>query len=188
MSLLPLGLLSQGGSAAPSDFELISTTVLSSTSASVTFSSIASTYSHLQIRVAARTDRNFGVDNLGLRFNSDSGSNYYTHFLYNNGSSNTSAALGVNSWIYAARLPDASIAANAFGSSVIDVLDYKSSNKNKTIRSIYGSSTTGTYPWNGLTSGIWVNTSAITSISVLPVTGPNFVAGSRFSLYGIKGA
>jgi hypothetical protein len=188
MSLLPLGLLSQGGVAAPSSFELISTTTLGSSTASVTFSSIASTYSHLQIRAAARSDRNFGVDNIGLRFNSDSGSNYNTHFLFNNGSTITSTDLGINSWIYSARLPDAAVTASSFGAAIIDVLDYKATTKNKTIRSIFGSSTTGSYPWNGMHSGVWLSTTAITSLTLLPVTGPNFITGSRFSLYGIKGA
>jgi hypothetical protein len=188
MSLLPLGLLSQGGVAAPSSYELISTTTLGANATSVVFSSIVSTYSHLQIRVTSRSDRAFGVDTLGLRFNADSTSNYNAHFLYNNGSTITSTDLGINTWIYSAYIPDSSVTASVFGSAVIDVLDYKATTKNKTIRSIYGSSTGGTYPRNGMHSGVWLSTNAITSITLLPVAGTNLVSGSRFSLYGIKGS
>jgi hypothetical protein len=38
-----------------------------------------------------------------------------------------------------------------------------------------------------LVSGVWLNTSAVSSISLVVGGGSNIVTGSRFSLYGIKG-
>jgi len=187
MTLFPLGLLSQGGGAGAGDFELISTTVLSSSASSVAFTSIPATYKHLQIRAAVRSDRALGIDTLTLRFNSDSGSNYWTHGMYGNGSSVSPLALGANTSIYAGRTTDSLNTANAFAPNIIDILDYVSANKNKTIRCLFGADTVGSYPWQGLHSGLWNSTAAITRIDVLPITGPNFVSGSRFSLYGIKG-
>ena len=188
MSLLPLGLLSQGGGAgAPADFELISTTLLTSSSASVAFTSIPAIYKHLQIRATVRTDRTLGIDTVTMRFNSDSSANYWTHGIYGNGSSALTLALGANTSIYAGRSTDSSNTANAFASNIIDILDYVSTNKNKTIRCMFGADTVGGYPWLGLHSGSWSSTAAISRIDLLPITGPNFVSGSRFSLYGIKG-
>jgi len=187
MSTAPLGILASSGGGAAS-YELIETRLLSSNATSVTFSSIPATFTHLQIRATVRSDRSFGVDNLGLRFNSDTGSNYNAHFLFNNGSTITSTDLGINTAIYAARITDASVTANSFGATIIDVLDYASTSKQKTIRSAYASSTTGSYPWNGMHSGIWLSTSAVTGLTLLPIAGTNLVSGSRISLYGIKGA
>jgi hypothetical protein len=187
MSLFPLGLLSQGGGAAAGDFELISTTLLTSSAASVAFTSIPATYKHLQIRATVRSDRALGIDTLTMRFNSDSSANYWTHGMYGNGSAASVLALGANSSIYAGRTTDSLNTASAFAPNIIDILDYLSTNKNKTIRCLFGADTVGSYPWQGIHSGSWGSTAAITAIDILPITGPNFVSGSRFSLYGIKG-
>ena len=175
------------GAAGPAGFELISTTILGSSATSVAFTSIPSTYKQLQIRASVRTDRAIGVDNFALRFNSDSASNYYSHLLYGNGSAVTAGSLGANNFIYAGRTTDSSSTANAFAPQIVDILDYAETTKNKTIRSLFGPDTVGSYPWQGIHSGVWNSTAAITRIDVLPGTGPNFVTGSRISLYGIKG-
>lgn len=168
-------------------FELISTTILGSSATSVAFTSIPSTYKHLQIRASARTDRALGVDSFTLRLNSDSANNYYSHLLFGNGSAVTATSLGANNIIYAGRTTDSSNTANAFAQNLVDILDYALTTKNKTIRSLFGADTVGGYPWQGIHSGVWNSTAAITRIDVLPGVGPNFVTGSRFSLYGIKG-
>jgi hypothetical protein len=188
MSLLPLGLLSQGGGAAAGSYELISTTLLGGNQSSVTFSSIVSTYSHLQIRMSVKSDRAFAFDNMQMRFNSDSGSNYASHWLYSNNSTIVPDYESSTNRIIVARVPDAAANANEFGASVIDIADYKSTTKNKVIKSLYGSNTSTSYPYSGMHTGAWFSTAAITSITLLPVSGTNFTANSRFSLYGIKGS
>jgi len=118
MSLLPLGLLSQGGGAAAGSYELISTTLLGGNQSSVTFSSIVSTYTHLQIRLSTKTDRAFSFDNVSMRFNSDTGANYSTHLLYNNASSLVADYESANTRILVSRVPDAAAAASEFGINI----------------------------------------------------------------------
>jgi hypothetical protein len=155
---------------------------------SVTFSSIPSTYKHLQIRATAR----IGVNNpgndggyVGLRFNSDTGTNYTTHIINGNGATAGSTAwTGINE-IYFQRFAGNNTGANIFGAGVLDILDYQNTNKNTTIRNLAGFDNNG----GGLmylTSGLWLNTSAITSITLTPEAG-NFLQYSSLALYGIKG-
>ena len=185
MSLLPLGLLSQGGGAAAGSFELIETILLASTTATVTFSSIPSTYKHMQIRAVGRSSVAGDTGGFGLQLNSDSGANYTFHAITGDGSSlaalaqtgRTSAAVGV--------MTASSSTANSFGVLVLDILDYANTNKNKTLRSLTGKQSTGSLI--RLASGAWLNTSAVTSMTFLDTVGGSFVSGSRFSLYGIKG-
>lgn len=184
--LLPLGILASSGGVS-SAFELISTSLISTTTSSVTFnvSTLSSTYKHLQLRVAGRAD-NSGSHYvyMGVRFNSDTAANYSVHEIYGAGSSvatggagsQTSAAIGYTS--------GAGAAANNFGVTIADILDPFSATKNKAIRGLSGVSSTS--PLIDLRSSAWYSTSPVTSINVL-VTGGSFVSGSRLSLYGIKG-
>jgi hypothetical protein len=76
--------------------------------------------------------------------------------------------------------------ANIFGENVADILDYKDTNKFKTMRVIYGLDVNGAGEV-GLTSSNWRSTTAITSLVITLNTGSNFAANSSFQLYGIKG-
>lgn len=189
--LIPLGILASSGGAAGS-YELISTTVLGSSQASVTFdvSTYASTYKHLQIRTAARTNRATATDYMRLRFNSDTGSNYNWHSLLGDGSAVYSEGNAPEFFIEIDRIAAVNSTTNAFGSTVIDFLDVFSSTKYKTIRSFGGvwgaNDTTGRRIH--LNSGAWRNTAVTTSLTLAPGGGTDFVTGSRFSIYGIKGA
>jgi hypothetical protein len=157
-------------------------------SSTITFSSIPATYTHLQLRGIARTDRSDGnQDALKIRFNSDTGNNYVNHYLLGNGSSaSASGATGI-SGVFADGITNTNSAANCFGAFVIDILDYANTNKYKTNRALSGreDNTVGAV-W--FESGLWVNTNAISSITIIPNTGPNFVQYSHFALYGIKDA
>jgi hypothetical protein len=188
MALFPLGILSAAGAGGvQGDYELIETYVLGSAQASVTFSSLgtySSTYKHLQIRTVARGARNDNGDILSLRLNGDSGSNYRWHKLFGNGSSVVSST-DTTTRLEMARIPSLTSTANAFGGSVIDLLDAYSSTKNTTARCLFASQMASA-PEVGLQSGLWNNTASITSIEVRADNG-NLVTGSRFSLYGIRG-
>ena len=156
-------------------------------SSSVTFSSIPSTYTHLQIRFLARTARANQEDNIQLRFNSDSAGNYAAHVLYGDGatagsfSDGTSITFNTRSVVAAA-----SATSGVFGGGLIDILDYTNTSKNTTVRSLNG------YDNNGagqvrLSSGLWMNTAAITSITILSANAANLSEYSSLALYGIKG-
>lgn len=190
MTLSALGIFSAAGAGGVAGtYELIESQILGSSQASITFSSLgtySSTYKHLQIRAVARSTRaSTNPEILGIRFNADSGSNYSYHQLYGTGSSVVSDAFTSQTSLYALRATGASVAANVFNAGVVDILDPYSTTKNTTTRSAQGGVETTNLVL--LTSGAWYNTNSITSLELVPATGSSIVAGSRFSLYGIRG-
>lgn len=188
MSFILLGILnSQVSGAAGGSYELIESNILTSSASSVTFSSIPQDYKHLQIRATTRTDQASTAVGSELLLNSDTGANYAMHFLYGNGSSVLSGSGTSQTYAYWAVTNGNNETANVYTAIVTDILDYSSSNKNTTIRTLNGtagSSVTRIYE----RSALWMNTNAVTSITLRGSGGtPNFMAGSRFSLYGIRG-
>lgn len=186
MSLMPLGLLSQGGGAGGGGnaLTLISTTFISSATPSVTFSSIVGTYKHLQVRFTARS-ASAGGDNVRMQMNGDTGNNYAVHYLIGDGSSVFSGnAVPWNTSVYSPTASAAS-AANIWSSGIIDILDYSQTTKNKTVRTFAGKAISGDNNIH-LQSGVWLNTAAITSLTVYMGTGSNIAANSRVSLYGVS--
>jgi hypothetical protein len=178
-----------GGAPAGGDYESIQTvTVGAGGVASVTFSSIPSSYSHLQIRGISRINTGGGSGTVGLemRFNSDTGSNYTSnHVLYGTGSSALAAASGTSMDVGSVvNFPQSAATANSFGVVVADILDYANTNKYKTVRGLGGYDGNDTNGIVTFRSFAWMNTSAITSITV-GVTY-NFAQYSSFALYGIK--
>ena len=193
------GTLSSGVAASTNSYESISTvTVGAGGSASISFTSIPSTYTHLQIRYLAQTNRSLIIDDAFITINSDTtGANYYSHQLTGNGSSVSASASAGNGgggqglfWPYAF-LGTASGSYNYWGVGVIDILDYANTNKYKTLRSLNGgdgngASTSGYYPSVNLDSAVWNSTTAINAITIK--SNGNFSQYSQFALYGIKGA
>lgn len=183
--LLPLGILASAGGAA--DFELITTTLVTSAQASVTFTSSSawSNYKHLQIRIAAVETAGGGIDSLIMRFNGDNGSNYAWHDLRGINSSATSNAGASSSTPYIAFVNGDGAGNYRYSPIIVDILDFASTNKTKTSRSLSGA--LGSVDRGvALKSTHWNNTAAITSIVLSGASG-NIDSGSRFSLYGIKG-
>jgi len=177
---------SSGVSAAAGDYESIATvTVGAGGQSSVTFSSIPSTYQHLQVRFIARISTSDTAENTWLRFNADTGSNYTYHFLDGNGSSASAGAGTSQTRILAGRAGAANSGSNIFGTNVVDVLDYANANKYKTARILGGIDRNGDGNIR-LDSGVWMNTAAVTSLTIMPTTGNNFVQYSHFALYGVK--
>jgi hypothetical protein len=173
----------------PGDFQSIATvTVASGGSATVTFSSIPQTFTHLQVRAFHRAEDNVSGDFPSIRFNSDTGSNYTQHRLFGSGSSagSAGASSAVNYGAFAYNVADGSFGANIFGPSIIDILDYTNTNKYKTVRSLAGADNNGG-GFIGLNSFVWMSNSAITTISLQPNQN-DFAEYSHFALYGIKEA
>lgn len=166
---------------------IATTTVGSGGQSTVTFSSIPSTYKHLQIRGIARTDRaTYTSDPLKLTFNSDGGSNYARHFLLGDGSSATADGVSSQTFIQNYLITTNVATSGVFAAFVIDILDYGSTSKNKTVRTLMGFDNNGS-GYIGLNSGLWNSTSAVTSLSLAGQFG-TFQQYSSFALYGIKGA
>jgi hypothetical protein len=172
---------------APANFELISTQILASATATVTFSSIPQTYKHLQLRFTARDSSAFAGSSIYMNLNGDVGSNYSDHLLGGNGSSATSGSDVSSTYMRLGAVTANSSTASAFGAGITDILDYTSTTKNKTIRTLIGA-VVSTNNFVYLSSGAWLSTAAVTSLSITDVpSGVSFMAGSRFSLYGVLG-
>ena len=171
--------------AAGGDYESIATVTVGAGGAStISFTSVPSTYQHLQIRYMAANQAATSDDPVNLNFNSDTNaSNYRVHRLGGDGSSASS-----NSY----QLPIASTAngngnaATFYAGGVIDILDYTNTNKYKTVRSLSGWDSNGS-GWVYLISELWMSTLAITRLDLTSFGGSTFRQYSSFALYGIKG-
>ncbi len=179
-----------GVAASTNSYESISTvTVGAGGSSSITFSSIATTWTHLQIRAISRTDRGDTNDFMTVRFNSDSSTNYSYHSLYGNGSSAGAADTGTSTGTpWSGVTAGANAGSSMFGAVIWDILDYKDTNKYKTLRLLSGTDQNGTTGRLYFQSNLWRSTAAISTVTIIPTFGTNFVQYSSFALYGIKGA
>lgn len=183
-----------GGGGGGGSFESIQTVTAAGGEASIAFTSIPSTYKHLQIREISKwASTSTGIGWLEMRFNSDTGANYATsgHTLEGDGSSASAVgSQGYNDRILVANSSARNAASftNMFGVAIIDIHDYTSTTKNKTVRYMSGSEFNSGNSDSRITlgSGLWVNSSnAISRVDIYaPIT---FIAGSTFALYGIKG-
>jgi len=187
---IPLGILAAAGFIAPSggSYDLLSTTILTSNQASVTFASLgtyAADYQHLQIRTTCRIAASNAPMDIVLQFNGDTSSSYSLHLLVGTGSAVLSFA-GINqTFIKGPCIASNSLAADGnFGAGVTDILDAFNSSKFTTTRSLTGK--TETAAEIQLFSGSWRNTSSISSIRLFPEQATTLVTGSRFSLYGLR--
>ena len=173
--------------------DILQEIVLEDSAASVTFANLdqyAGTYQHLQIRTTARSDRASDTNSrLYLRFNSDSGANYFSHELGGTGSSVFSSYINSYTGSYNTGIvnihttPASSAPANAFGGCVYDILDPFETTKYTTTRFFGGQAQS--HNRVVLVSGAWANTDALTSITITDIHG-NLITGSRFTLIGVK--
>lgn len=175
-----------GVAASTNSYESIATTTVGAGgSATISFTSIPSTYKHLQIRLFAKSTRAAGNagDAINMTFNSDTAANYSYHQLQGNGATASASGSASTSNIQIERSGDAT--ASILGVIIVDVLDYQNTNKFKTTRSLGGVDFNGS-GYATLMSGNWRSTSAITSITLDPNAG-DFAQYSQAALYGIKG-
>lgn len=169
-------------------YDSIATATGTGSSGTITFSSIPSTYTSLQLRVLGRTTRANTDSTLGIRFNNDTGSNYTYHYLSGSGSSASAAGFTAQTASYNAVISGSTTASNVMGVAVIDVQDYASTTKNKTIRTLTGWDTNNVTGGSvGIYSGLWINTAAINRIDLIIADGSNWDSNAVFALYGIKG-
>ena len=180
---IPLGILAVAGAGAGDTgaFDLLETTILSSTATSVTFSNLGnySAYKHLQLRMVVANATT--SDTPLLTFNGVAGTSYAFHQLRTDGTGPFS--VGFSSRARIEYLQNIDNSTNRFYPSIIDILDFSNTSKNKTARFFsYDSSGSNGILYFG--SGLFNSTNAITSITI--TMGSNFAVNSRFSLYGMK--
>lgn len=166
---------------------LISSQTLGGTTASVTFSSIPSTYNDLKLMISARGDAALTLGLILTRLNSDTGNNYsYTNILGN--SAAASSARGTSNSGDTSIVFDQTISTTStFASSEIYIPNYNSTST-KPFFGIHGTENNDNSPDTAdikVAASQYRGTSGISSITLTPNSG-NFVQYSTFYLYGIK--
>jgi len=166
----------------------IATQTLGSAAASVTFSSIPSTYTDLVLVANGRTDWTTNIyEALYCQLNSDTGTNYSVTALMGDGSAASSYRQSSQNQMEITRFNNSFSSNTAFGTSIIHFQNYANTTTNKTALGRTNNTPNGYYNV-GATVGLWRSTSAISTIKLYPALGTNFVTGSTFNLYGIASA
>ncbi len=185
---------------AGSTYSTIATYTATSSQTSYTFSSIPGTYTDLVLIINARSDRNDQAnrptDLIKVTFNGSSASNYSDTVIGTNSSSSPFAYRETNQGFLAVgAIPGAQSNSGEFGTNIFQFQSYSNTTTFKTMLARGGNPTSvgsGNY-YMGTMVGLWrgstgSSTEAITSITLAPYVGPNFVSGSTFTLYGIAAA
>jgi len=166
--------------AADGTYEPIATNTLSSSAASVTFSSISSSYTDLILISSAKLVS--GTAGMQLQFNGDTSTNYSNTFLWADGSTASSVgnsnATSIN-FHYGAYLDSTNWAIQTS-----QIMNYSNATTYKTVLNRDGSAPTGT----DAVVGMWRNTSAINQVLIKVGNANVFETGSSFTLYGIAAA
>jgi hypothetical protein len=177
-------------------YDALASVTIGTATSTVSFAGIPSGYKHLQIRYNAK-----GTGSLGgypgssyIAFNGDTtDANYTNHRLTGNGSGGggavtSSASTGNRGNVILTSGTNGSWSnTSLFQVGIVDILDYSSTTKNKTIKALNGGDGNG-IGFVGLYSMVWLNTSAITDISIVadPTYIINFAVNTQFALYGVK--
>ena len=181
--LIPLGVLDfpTGPAPVPDVYDLLETDILTGSQASVTFSSLNSTYGadyqHLQLRVASKTNRSDVEDIARVAIN-----NTYNRSHYLQGTGVSVQSSSETSPYYRSWFTSGATGTDIFGGAVIDILDPFETTKNTTIRTFSGFASTKI----AIGSTAYYSTSATDSIKFEAIG--SWVSGSRFSLYGLRSA
>lgn len=170
----------------PATYTLISSNVLTSSAANVTFSSIPSTYTDLVLRISARTDNASEIGTLYYRFNNDSSAIYSSTQLRGEGATATSGRTSAATSIQGLYADGANATANTFSNVEIYIPNYLSTT-NKPSSGYGAQETNAATAYIRALAGLAAVTSAITRIDII-TTATNFVSGSSFFLYGISNA
>jgi hypothetical protein len=161
-------------------------TVGSGGAANMTFSSIPATYTDLLVKVSARTDRSDWNDNSIVRFNADTGNNYSSRRLNGSGTTVESSSNTSQDGFYYLNFNGATTTSNTFSNNEMYIPNYTSSNQKSFSAERVVENNSATDNMIAIIAGIWTGTAAITSISIAPFYGTNFVQYSTATLYGIK--
>jgi hypothetical protein len=168
-------------------YTLISSNVLSSSAASVTFSAIPATYTDLVVRASLRSDYANTIELIKITINANSGSLYSMTGVYG---TSTAAASDRDSGtsLNFDPIDAANNTANTFGNYELYIPSYLASqNKPVGTFAVYEQNSTANNRVQA-NAGLFRDTAAITSLDFAPRYGSNFVSGSSFYLYGISNA
>jgi len=165
----------------PTTYEPIATTTLGSAASSITFSSIPATYTDL--RIALVVTGTSTANRVGLQYNSDTGSNYSFTYLRGDGATAISGANTANPQI---RISAANQASTSLQFVTFDIFSYAGSINKTSLATLQNDQ-------NGsgdviYSVGLWRNTAAITTATLMLLNAGNYNTGTTATLYGIKNA
>ena len=164
-------------------YTLINSNVLSSSAASITFSSIPATYTDLVVKISTRV--NYATTDIeGYLSINGTSTNYSYTLLAGSGATASSTRAST----YVPYVDDgANATSNTFASGEIYIPSYAvSQNKPISVSSAAENNITSNV-YQYVVAGLWRNTAAITSLTFTPFSG-SYVSGSSFYLYGISNA
>jgi hypothetical protein len=186
-----LGVVASSARVQAGSYEWIASATGTGSNQVLNFSSIPSTYKHLQIRANLTTSGLGGSSQYGgwITFNGDTTSSYGDHSMYGTGS-NPMVAYNV--------VPRANMGLITYSTNngitstnILDILEYSNTNKAKTVKSLQ---TSDMYSFGGgivnYGTGMWNNTTTVSSISLFLNAGFGahyFTTNATAHLYGIKG-
>ena len=164
-------------------FESIATISPSTGTTSVTFSSIPSTYKSLQIRAITKFSQTSSADYTDILMALNGNALTKSHMILGNGTTisgpNSTQTVGVS-------INNHSSLTSNFNPTIIDIIDYASTAKNKTIRSISGMDANAYPRLLTFNSAFLSGTAAVTSITLTNASAISWITGTSFALYGIK--
>ncbi len=163
-------------------YTLIASTVLTTTTATITFASLPQTYRDL-VLVTNTLTNNANGSQVEILFN-NSTSNYYYEQLRGNAST-ISAVYSTSSGLYINNEANSGPTSTKRASAIAHIFDYSTSSI-KTILTRAGR------PNDMIEAQVWkwpapASATAITEIDVTNASGYSYVSGSEFYLYGIVG-
>ena len=158
-------------------------TVGAAGASSVTFSGIPQTgYTDLVLRASVRSSNATTQDDMYLRFNGDTGSNYSDRAIYsNNGTSAASLSHSSIGFLFTGSIDGTTSTASTFTSTDFYIPNYASANYKSVLQDIVNENN-ATAGWLGMFGGLWASSSAITSITL---SNSPFAQYSTFYLYGV---
>jgi hypothetical protein len=168
----------------PNTFELISSNTLSTTAASVTFSSIPGTYTDLVVIASVRNDNAATSGGFILRLNNDSSSLYANTVIRGDGSTLQSfAQTGTSSFI--GTINASTSTSNTFSVVEIYIPSYTVA-QDKPFTSAWAQEDNATSAFLGAAADLYRSNTAISQINCISSGTALWIAGSSFYLYGIK--
>jgi hypothetical protein len=158
-------------------YTVIDSQVLSTSAASVTFSSIPGGYKDLVLSYQVKLVSGSGY--FGFRLNGDSGTNYNTVSMHGNGS--TAASYSSPSQNFG--LTGLAVQSSSYTIGSLQIADFSATNKHSTCLSRENDSAIAT----SAAAIRWANTAAVTSLYLAPTSGAlSWAAGSTFRLLGVN--
>jgi len=177
-----------GGVYTPAPPGFINQIVVSgSTTTNITFSAIPGTYSSLHIGCQGLSNDAASSDFVTVQFNGDTGTNYSYSYIAGGHSALSSSFSNATAAPAVSAISSSVVSATRASQFTLDVINYAGTTFTKSYQGFggaLGSSAGNIDAFN--TNGSWNSTAAITSIKLALATGPDFVAGTTCSLYGLQ--